>query len=108
MNDYGYLFATFFAMMIISFGERALPFAAGEWLQKQKWAIVVGKFLPLAIMFLLVLHSSTGAALAHGGLPIPELAAIVATLVLQWFWKNALLSIFTGTLVYVVLFNSMF
>ncbi len=42
MNDYGYLFATFFAMMIISFGERALPFAAGEWLQKQKWAIVLG------------------------------------------------------------------
>ena len=108
MNDYGYIFGVFFAMMIITFGERALPFASGEWLKKQKWALILGKFLPLAIMFLLVLHSSTAAALAHGGLPIPEFAAILATLVLQWFWKNALLSIFAGTLVYVVLFNSFF
>lgn len=108
MNDYGYLFTTFFVMMVISFGERALPFAAGEWLKQQKWAVVLGKFLPLAIMFLLVIHSSTGAALAHGGLPIPEFAAILSTLVLQWFWKNALLSIFSGTLVYVILFNSLF
>lgn len=45
MNDYGYLFATFFAMMIISFGERALPFAAENGCKSRKWANCAGEVL---------------------------------------------------------------
>ena len=108
MNDLTYLFAVFLAMAAVSAAERMIPFAAAEWLKKQVWVKTVGQFLPLAIMVLLVLHSSTDAALRHGGLPIPEAAAIVLTLILQWFIKNPLLSIFCGTACYVLLLNSLF
>ncbi len=108
MNDNVYLLTTFIVMMLISFGERALPFSCSQWLQKQKWAVELGRFLPLAIMFLLVIHSSTNATLAHGGLPLPEFVAVLSTLILQWFVKNPLLSIFSGTLVYVLLFNVLY
>lgn len=108
MKDLSYLFLVFLAMTAVTATERFLPFAAASWLSKQRWVKVVGSFLPLAIMVLLVVHSSTESTLARGGLPIPEAAAIFLTLTLQWFVKNALLSIFCGTACYVVLLNSFF
>ncbi|MBQ8829761.1 MAG: AzlD domain-containing protein [Burkholderiaceae bacterium] len=107
MQDYGYLFLTFLVMGAISFFERALPFFASSWLKKQKLVSDLGDFLPLAIMVLLVVHSSTDAALSHNGLPYPEVCAIAITVLLQWFFKNALLSIFAGTALYVVLINGL-
>ncbi len=108
MKDLGYLFGTFVVMMLISFGERALPFAASSWLQKQKWVRSVADFLPLAVMPILVVHTCVQAAQTHEGLPIPEILAVVVTLILQWFTKNSLLSIFSGTLTYIVLLNFFF
>ncbi len=105
MQDMSYLFLGFIAMGVISYAQRALPFAASTWLQRQRWARVLADFLPLAIMLILVVHSSTEAALSHGGLPIPEIVAVVSTLLLQWFLRNSLLSIFSGTLIYVLLLN---
>lgn len=108
MENYGYLFCVFLAMMVVSFGERALPFIAGDWLKKQKWVSSVGDFLPLAIMVLLVVSSATSAALKHDGYPIPEVSAILTTVLLQWFFKNSLISIFAGTAVYVAFLNGWF
>ena len=108
MNDYMYLFTVFIAMGAVTAAERLLPFACSSWLRKQRWVGVVGNFLPLAIMVLLVLHASTGSALARGGLPVPEAAGVFLTLIVQWFVKKPLLSIFAGTSVYVILVNSLF
>lgn len=108
MNDLSYLFIVFIAMAAVSAAERMIPFAASSWLQKQRWVKPMGDFLPLAVMVLLVLHSSTESALARGGLPVPEAAAILVTLILQWFVKNPLLSIFSGTACYVMLLNAFF
>ena len=107
MNDYMYLFTVFIAMGAVTAAERLLPFACSSWLRKQRWVGVVGNFLPLAIMVLLVLHASTGSALARGGLPVPEAAGVFLTLIVQWFVKKPLLSIFAGTAVYVILVNSL-
>ncbi|WP_370857693.1 branched-chain amino acid transporter permease [Parasutterella sp.] len=104
MNDYMYLFTVFIAMGAVTAAERLLPFACSSWLRVG----VVGNFLPLAIMVLLVLHASTGSALARGGLPVPEAAGVFLTLIVQWFVKKPLLSIFAGTAVYVILVNSLF
>ena len=87
MNDYVYLFTVFIAMGAVTAAERLLPFA---------------------IMVLLVLHASTSSALARGGLPVPEAAGVFLTLIVQWFVKKPLLSIFAGTAVYVILVNSLF
>lgn len=108
MNDYVYLFTVFIAMGAVTAAERLLPFACSSWLRKQRWVGVVGDFLPLAIMVLLVLHASTSSALARGGLPVPEAAGVFLTLIVQWFVKKPLLSIFAGTAVYVILVNSLF
>ena len=97
MNDYVYLFTVFIAMGAVTAAERLLPFACSSWLRKQRWVGVVGDFLPLAIMVLLVLHASTSSALARGGLPVPEAAGVFLTLIVQWFVKKPLLSIFAGT-----------
>lgn len=108
MNHYGYLISVFIAMGLVSAAERMLPFVASRFLLRQRWVRIVGDFLPLAIMVLLVVHSATGAALSHAGLPVPEVAAILVTFILQWFLRNPLLSIFCGTACYVVLLNTLF
>ena len=111
MNDLGYLLCVFVAMMLVSFAERAVPFVASDWLKKQKWVDDLGKFLPLAIMVLLVVHAALGAAASRvpselfGSLPAPELFSIARTFALQWFFKNALVSIFSGTALYVAMIN---
>lgn len=105
MTDYGYVFGVFVAMMLVTFAERALPFAASRWLKQQAWVKALGAFLPLAIMVLLTVHSATGAALSHGGLPVAEVASILLTVLLQWFFKSPLVSIFSGTALYVLLRN---
>ena len=47
--DFGYLMLVFIAMAAVTFAERALPFAASKWLQKQRWVRDLATFclLPL-------------------------------------------------------------
>lgn len=90
-------------MGLVTFGLRALPFVAAQWLARHRAVAVLGRFLPLAIMALLVLHSGVGAARGHA--PWPELVGIALVAALQWWGRNALVSILTGTAVYVLLRN---
>ena len=99
--DFGYLMLVFIAMAAVTFAERALPFAASKWLQKQRWVRDLGDFLPLAIMVLLTVHAATDAAVARDAAPTPEVVSIAFAFVLQWFLKNPLVSIFAGTALYV-------
>ncbi len=103
--DIGYLFLVFFAMAAVTFAERALPFAASKWLQKQRWVRNLGDFLPLAIMVLLTVHAATDAAVARAGSAAPEVVSIAFAFALQWIIKNPLLSIFSGTALYVAWVN---
>lgn len=103
--DFGYLMLVFIAMAAVTFAERALPFAASKWLQKQRWVRDLGDFLPLAIMVLLTVHAATDAAVARDAAPTPEVVSIAFAFVLQWFLKNPLVSIFAGTALYVAWVN---
>lgn len=85
--DFGYLMLVFIAMAAVTFAERALPFAASKWLQKQRWVRDLGDFLPLAIMVLLTVHAATDAAVARDAAPTPEVVSIAFAFVLQWFLK---------------------
>ena len=100
-----YVVGVIVAMGLVTFGLRALPFVAAQWLQKHPIVQRLGQFLPLAIMTLLLVHSMTGAALEHASGPWPELLAVALVVFLQWQSKNALLSILLGTSVYVLLRN---
>ena len=105
MNDTGYLLAVILAMGAVTFGLRALPFLSAHWLCKSPITRHLGRFLPLAVMSLLLVHSASGAAREHATGPWPELLAIALICVLQWRSRNALLSIVAGTAVYVLLRN---
>jgi len=89
----------------VTFGLRALPFLAARFLQKHPLVQQLGRFLPLAIMTLLLLHTLMGSARDNPTGPWAELIAVVCVLGLQWWRKHALLSILCGTALYVLLRN---
>lgn len=95
------------AMAAVTFGLRALPFLAARFLQSHPLVQRLGRFLPLAIMTLLLLHTLVGSAQGNpvNG-PWAELAAVAVVLALQWFKRQPLLSILGGTALYVLLRNS--
>ncbi|MDR2946019.1 MAG: AzlD domain-containing protein [Candidatus Adiutrix sp.] len=68
----------------------------------------LGRVLPVATIGLLIVYcvkTATPLAYPHG---LPELIAIVLTGLIQWFAKNTLAAIVAGTIVYMLLVQSVF
>lgn len=96
---------TLLIMGAITFALRGLPFVAARWLQSHPLIERMGKFLPLAIMTLLLAHAVRGGSQSHSGGPWPEIAAIALTMGLQWRFKHPLISLLAGTAMYVWMVN---
>jgi len=92
-------------MAVVTFALRCLPFLGAAYLQRFPVLLRLGRFLPPAIMVLLVLHSVYGMAAKHDIWPA-VLAAGLAIL-LQWRTRQPLLSIFAATGLYVALLNEL-
>ena len=108
MSDHSLAVVVAIAVMaLVTFGLRAVPFLAGQWIMRRPWARSLGQFLPLGIMALLTLHSATEAAVARGDWAAEALALAVSIL-LQRFLGNALLSIGSGALLYIAWINGWF
>jgi len=107
MTDVLYVLGVIAAMGGVTFLLRATPFVAGRWLQRHPRVQHLGQFLPLAIMVLLTLSSTLGEGADDAAAPWPELAALIVVLGLQWWRRNALLSILLGTGLYVLLRNGL-
>lgn len=105
MIDTRYALGVLVAMGVVTFGLRALPFLAARWLQSHPLVQRLGRFLPLAIMTLLLLHTLVGSARQNPSGPWAELAAVATVVALQWWRRHALLSILAGTALYVLLRN---
>ncbi len=105
MIDPYYLLGVIVAMGAVSFALRALPFVAAQWLNKHPLVHRLGEFLPLAIMTLLLVHSAVGNAADDPAAPWPELLAVALVVLLQWWRRNALLSIVLGVCAYVTMRN---
>lgn len=106
MIDIPYALGTIAAMAVVTFGLRALPFLAARFLQNSPLVQQLGRFLPLAIMTLLLLHTLVGHARDNPSGPWAEALAVVVVLALQWWKKHPLLSILAGTALYVLLRNA--
>lgn len=95
-------------MTAVTFGLRALPFVAAGFLRRHRIIRELGRFLPAAILALLLIHTLTG--FVRQDAPTvglwPVIIAIGSTVVLHLLFKNALLSIFAGTGLYVLLRNA--
>ena len=105
MIDTYYALAVIALMALITFALRALSFVASRWLQSHPAVRRLGRFLPLAIMTLLLLHTLVGSAREHAAGPWPELLCAGLAAALQWRSRNPLLSILAGTGLYVLLRN---
>jgi len=103
--DADYLIIVILAMGAVTFGLRAFPFLGAHWLRRSAIVRHLGRFLPLAIMVLLLVHSASASAREHTTGPRPELLAIALTCILQWRTRHPLLSIVGGTAVYVFMRN---
>ena len=106
MIDTTYALGVLAAMAAVTFGLRALPFLAARFLQSHPLVQRLGRFLPLAIMTLLLLHTLVGSAKENPSGPWAELAAIATVMALQWWRRQPLLSILAGTALYVLLRNA--
>jgi branched-subunit amino acid transport protein AzlD len=105
MIDIAYAVGAITAMAVVTFGLRALPFLAARFLQSSPLVQRLGRFLPLAIMTLLLLHTLVGHARDNPSGPWAEGLAVATAVALQWWQKHPLLSILAGTALYVLLRN---
>jgi branched-subunit amino acid transport protein AzlD len=105
MIDIPYAIGAIVAMAVVTFALRALPFLAARFLQSNPLVQQLGRFLPLAIMTLLLLHTLVGSARDNPTGPWAEGLAAAVVMALQWWKKHPLLSILVGTALYVLLRN---
>ncbi len=78
------------------FGERKTP----------AYIDFLGKYLPYAIMGMLVVYCLKGMSLTEAPFGIPEIAAVAVTAGLHVWKRNTLVSIICGTVCYMILIQT--
>ena len=99
--DLGYLFAFVATMATATFITRALPF----WIfhdQQHPVVLFLGRYLPPAVMALLVMYCLKGVQWTQGNHGLPELISLALVVGTHLLFKNALISIFSGTALYML------
>lgn len=106
MSDSAYLLLVCLVMAIATFITRLIPFVAFRERGDHPLLMYLGRYMPPAIMTLLVLYSLKSLDLTRMPYGINELLALLLTSALHLWRGNALLSIFSGTLFYMVAIQS--
>ena len=89
----------------VAFALRAFPFVARHWIAHHPRIQVLGQRLPVAMMLLLTLYAmgvQQWHSLAQGK---AQIAAVLLVAVLQLWRRQAMLSILSGTFLYLALMN---
>lgn len=100
---------TITAVVLGTMTTRFLPFLlfpAGR--ATPKYIQYLGKVLPAAALGLLVIYSLKGTSLLTGNHGIPEMLAVAFVMILHKWKKQMLLSIAGGTVLYMVLVQTVF
>ena len=88
---------------------RFLPFVVfGSGKETPKFILYLGKYLPYAIMGMLVVYCLKGVSLLAAPHGLPELIAVAAVVLLHLWKRNTLLSIGGGTVLYMILVQFVF
>ena len=95
------------AMSIGTVLLRALPFVVFR-KNVPPYILYLGKVLPPAIIGMLVIYCLRNTSVLSAPFALPELIAAVIIIVLQAWKRNSLLSILSGTVVYMLLIQSVF
>lgn len=101
--------ASIAVMAAVTFLTRALPFLLfdrGE--RPPRLVLYLGRVLPPAIIAMLVVYCLRGISFASPALWVPQAIAAAAVVLLHLWRHNNLLSIFGGTILYMVLVQAVF
>lgn len=99
-----YLLVCFIALMTFTF--RALPFIFNRILQDNSWIESIRQYLPASIMVLLVLYTLKDVSLVSTPYGFNQIISIICVTLIHLKWRNTLLSIAGGTVLFVLLTNS--
>ena len=92
-------------MGAITWGLRALPFFFKDWLNAHPLVDYIKTRFPLLMMLILVVYASEAYKTQHWADIQTAVLCMGLTAVLQLFFRNALLSLFVGVALYVVMVN---
>lgn len=109
MLSTGAAIASIAVMAVITFLTRALPFLLfdrGE--SPPKLVLYLGRVLPPAIIAMLIIYCLRGVSFAAPGGWVPQLLCVAVVVALHLWKHNNLLSIFGGTVLYMVLVQAVF
>lgn len=105
----GQAIAAIAVMAAVTFLTRALPFLLfdrGE--SPPKIVLYLGRVLPPAVIAMLIIYCLKGISFASPAGWAPQLIAVGAVVALHLWKHNNLLSIFGGTILYMVLVQAVF
>lgn len=100
------LFASFLIGLII-FCERLFPFAVFSKRKPGKLIHIFERYIPPVVMIGLLIYSLRDVRFTTITQWVPQITAITFTIVTYLWKKNSLLSIFGGTIVYMILIRVM-
>ena len=103
MTDTFQMFVTIAVIAIATFATRALPFLFFGSRDPPAMLAVIEKNLPPMILLLLVIYCLKDVQWLAAPYGVPELFTIGVVAGLHFWKRNAMLSIFTGTALYMVL-----
>lgn len=88
-------------MGVATFATRAAPFLFGKRLKESKAVAYLGNLLPASIMLILVVYCLKDTKVLNFPFAIPEVVAIGCIIPLHLWKRNSLLSIATGTAIFI-------
>ena len=109
MLSTGAAIAAIAVMAIVTFLTRVLPFLLFDRRESPpKLVLYLGRVLPPAIIAMLIVYCLRGVSFATPGGWVPQLLCVAVVVALHLWKHNNLLSIFGGTVLYMVLVQAVF
>ena len=76
--------------------------------KRPEFILYLGRVLPYSVMAMLVIYCLKGVNIFSGSHGLPELISCVSVVLIHVFFRNTLLSMITGTVLYMVLLQFIF
>ena len=96
-----------FLIGLIVFGERLFPFAVFSKRKPGKLIHIFERYIPPLVMIGLLIYSLRDVRFTSLALWVPQISAIVFTIVTYLWKRNSLVSIFGATIIYMILIRVM-
>lgn len=93
---------------LCTFATRLLPFILFSGKKPPNYVLYLGKYLPAAIISVLVIYCFRNTAVTAWPHGIPEIIAVAAVVLLHLWKRNNLISIGGGTILYMILVQVVF